>query len=529
MNLNPDEQLLRSEHIHPAIFAIPAVVIFSPLVLSLPVLFLLASFFRVFNNSAGIVPLLVLLPDFLIGLSLLLVTLLAYLNSEIVLTHERLLYRTGFFFRVSGQLPLENIEGILIAEPLLGRLLGYGTLFVTTVGGAQYRLSYIPKPQVLYALLQKAAARAKAPAHPAPNPTPRQDPSRHMPQPSRPSTVSTPPRENPANPFTATPTTASTFDQSRLRSSPSPGRSILPGVAIAVALASLQLIVLLAVFFLPPISPNPLAFVPAPTTKPLASAISAAPALPSLVPFRQPSPSLAEIKSAAEQGDPQAQEKLADAIPESEKAVVWYRKAAAQGLLSSQYKLAHLLLSWAESPAATPQARVLHSDEALPWLIKAANRDVKDAQLELGLLYRDGRFVAKNLPEAYKWLSLAAKATHGSPAAGLGAMYRDRLVLNMPQKQIAEGNQRLAAFTPNAGDDIPTPDPSYLTNIKLNGLSGIPPRRLAIINGKTVAAGESLTLNLDVRAVTLRCLAINQSSVTITIDGFPGPRELRLR
>lgn len=41
---------------------------------------------------------------------------------------------TGFLNKISGELPLENVESIYIAEPLFGRILGYGTVAVTSVG-----------------------------------------------------------------------------------------------------------------------------------------------------------------------------------------------------------------------------------------------------------------------------------------------------------------------------------------------------------------------------------------------------------
>jgi hypothetical protein len=49
-----------------------------------------------------------------------------------------------------------------------------------------------------------------------------------------------------------------------------------------------------------------------------------------------------------------------------------------------------------------------------------------------------------------------------------------------------------------------------------------------LINGKTLAAGESVTLKLDSRAITVHCLTISDNSATVAIDGLPAPRELRL-
>jgi hypothetical protein len=55
---------------------------------------------------------------------------------------------------------------MFILEPLLGRLLGYGTVAVSTLGGLQFPLRFIGKPHVFHAALQRAVADAKAPSRP---------------------------------------------------------------------------------------------------------------------------------------------------------------------------------------------------------------------------------------------------------------------------------------------------------------------------------------------------------------------------
>jgi len=55
--------------------------------------------------------------------------------------------------------------------------------------------------------------------------------------------------------------------------------------------------------------------------------------------------------------------------------------------------------------------------------------------------------------------------------------------------------------------------------LKLNGISGAPPKSLAIINGKTLAVGESTTIVVDAKPVTIHCRAIGSTSATIEIEG----------
>jgi uncharacterized membrane protein YdbT with pleckstrin-like domain len=91
-----------------------------------------------------------------------LATWIAYTKSELVLTDRRLLFRTGFLSNRSGDVPLENVESIYLSEPFLGRLVGYGTVAVTTIGGATFLLAFIGEPQQFHSKLQEWVAKAKS-------------------------------------------------------------------------------------------------------------------------------------------------------------------------------------------------------------------------------------------------------------------------------------------------------------------------------------------------------------------------------
>jgi PH (Pleckstrin Homology) domain-containing protein len=114
--------------------------------------------------------LLPLVLDFVIVPFLLLGTWFSYSRSEVTLTDRRLVFRTGFLSRRSGELPLENVESIYISESLLGRLCGYGTVMVTTVGGARLPLAFIGSPQSFHSTLQKAVLDARNSVRRSPKP-----------------------------------------------------------------------------------------------------------------------------------------------------------------------------------------------------------------------------------------------------------------------------------------------------------------------------------------------------------------------
>jgi hypothetical protein len=73
-----------------------------------------------------------------------------------------------------------------------------------------------------------------------------------------------------------------------------------------------------------------------------------------------------------------------------------------------------------------------------------------------------------------------------------------------------------------------TPPQGPAKMLRLSGISGMPPNRLAIINGKTLAAGEAASLKLDNRELIVRCLSIGDRSVFVSIDGLSGATELQL-
>jgi tetratricopeptide (TPR) repeat protein len=64
--------------------------------------------------------------------------------------------------------------------------------------------------------------------------------------------------------------------------------------------------------------------------------------------------------------------------------------------------------------------------------------------------------------------------------------------------------------------------------LRLTGISGIPPRRLAIVNGKTLAVGETTPIKLDGRNLNVRCISITDRSAQVAVDGVNGTKNLYL-
>jgi tetratricopeptide (TPR) repeat protein len=239
-------------------------------------------------------------------------------------------------------------------------------------------------------------------------------------------------------------------------------------------------------------------------------------------------PSLAQIKSAAENGDAKAEDQLADAYGRSvdyANAFIWYRKAAEQGVANSQYHLGKMLLN--QGYDFTFRKIISHEkiDEAVKWYLLSARQRYQLAEIELARLYKDGQFVKKDYTEAYKWYSLA----HDVPGLEvLAKVYRDQLILKMSREQINEGQKKFETFLVTKGTDDPLPLPSFMDHLKLSGISGSGKHLFAIINNHTFEAGEEAQVKIDGRKVVIRCLEIRKDSVLIKVDAGEKPVELKL-
>jgi hypothetical protein len=108
---------------------------------------------------------------------------------------------------------------------------------------------------------------------------------------------------------------------------------------------------------------------------------------------------LAGDRYAAGSGQARSPKQLAE---EYRQAALWYRKAAEQGSVAGQLRLAALYRD------GRGVARDM--EQAAAWYRKAAEQGDADAQATLGVLYSMGQGVPKSDVEAYFWLDLAATA-----------------------------------------------------------------------------------------------------------------------
>ncbi len=69
-----------------------------------------------------------------------------YLTSEFGVTNQRVIIKTGFIGRDSSDIMLTKIEGVQVDQEILERVLDYGSIAVTGVGGTKEPFHKISDP-----------------------------------------------------------------------------------------------------------------------------------------------------------------------------------------------------------------------------------------------------------------------------------------------------------------------------------------------------------------------------------------------
>ncbi|HCK33119.1 MAG: hypothetical protein CMH32_07645 [Micavibrio sp.] len=76
--------------------------------------------------------------------------------TEICVTNQRMIYKTGLISRYVGEISVNRIEGVNVLQSIMGRLLGYGTIIVRGMGVGEVRLPPIADPITFRRAIEKA-------------------------------------------------------------------------------------------------------------------------------------------------------------------------------------------------------------------------------------------------------------------------------------------------------------------------------------------------------------------------------------
>ena len=147
-NLMPNEKVLFSARIHPAIF-LPSVVAFVGTIAMVLFAFSMASQPGYSSSTLSLMSTMLLCLSGLLLLYtavLLLQAIIVMLTTEFAVTNRRVIAKTGFIRRRTLEMLLSKIESVAVQQGILGRVLGFGSVTVTGTGGTKESFRAIDKP-----------------------------------------------------------------------------------------------------------------------------------------------------------------------------------------------------------------------------------------------------------------------------------------------------------------------------------------------------------------------------------------------
>jgi uncharacterized membrane protein YdbT with pleckstrin-like domain len=84
----------------------------------------------------------------LIGIPMLISRILTYYGTELALTSKRVIAKTGVIRRDVVDVSLTKVEGITYQQGIIGRLFGYGSVFVRGTGLGHVPVKFISYPEM---------------------------------------------------------------------------------------------------------------------------------------------------------------------------------------------------------------------------------------------------------------------------------------------------------------------------------------------------------------------------------------------
>jgi uncharacterized membrane protein YdbT with pleckstrin-like domain len=80
-------------------------------------------------------------------------------STEVAVSNQRVLIKTGVYARKSIEVMLPKVESIGVEEPALGRMLGYGSVIIRGTGGTFETCHLIARPNELRRRVQEHTGR----------------------------------------------------------------------------------------------------------------------------------------------------------------------------------------------------------------------------------------------------------------------------------------------------------------------------------------------------------------------------------
>jgi len=142
-HLMPGEQIEYRANLHWLVFILPTLLLIAGILL-----------YSLGGNFLKILALILFVGVLVTGLS----AVIERRTSEFAVTNKRVLIKTGLIRRHSLETLLSKIESIGVAQTLLGRILGFGTIVISGTGGSKEPFHRIADPMMFRRRVQEQIA-----------------------------------------------------------------------------------------------------------------------------------------------------------------------------------------------------------------------------------------------------------------------------------------------------------------------------------------------------------------------------------
>jgi uncharacterized membrane protein YdbT with pleckstrin-like domain len=143
-HLMPGEQIEYRANLHWLVFILPTLLFIAAIWL----------FFSLGGNIAKFLALILIVGVLVTGL----IAVIERMTSEFAVTNKRVLIKTGLIRRHSLETLLSKIESIGVAQSILGRILGFGTIVISGTGGSKEPFHKIADPMQFRRRVQEQIA-----------------------------------------------------------------------------------------------------------------------------------------------------------------------------------------------------------------------------------------------------------------------------------------------------------------------------------------------------------------------------------
>jgi len=111
-------------------------------------------------SQAGLVILGILLLVLVVGLAFLVAAWIRVRSTEIAITNRRVIAKFGFVKRDTVEINLDKVEALRVEQGFLGRMLNFGTVFISGAGTSVAPIKDIADPLVFRRKFMEATNRS---------------------------------------------------------------------------------------------------------------------------------------------------------------------------------------------------------------------------------------------------------------------------------------------------------------------------------------------------------------------------------